>query len=1017
MPPVVRITSRRLSVWLVRALAAFGAYLIANWAALAFPAPVPFVSLFSPAAGVALLIALQWGQTAVPALAMAALAAALLQGATPLLAALVAVGSTVGPWLSALWIGRRHSQIDRDDRGLTIRRVAVVGLGCSAVIDACNRALWLSVFGPVDASDLPLIALQGWMGNALAVLLIAVPLYTIDAGPWVRSIHLSVSTATVGQAGAAMLTTVWALAMPAQWAALGWGLLAVPPVLAGLMAMRRAAFAASACVLLITIGVFAATEAGFGPFAGLPSSDGPLLMWTYAAALAALVLLPRTVNGETHRLEERWALALEGSNLGVADWHLGSDKGYTSARWRHSMGDPDGSRSASIERWLAEVHPDDRPALRGVLAESTTSTESHHRHEVRITTGAQWRWFAIRLIVARRDAAGRPLRVVASAEDVTARRQSEEERHLSSNLFMNLHEGLLITDADLRVIDANPSYSRITGVARDELIGTVPSLLRSPAHDSIGRAVQASLWAGLRASGSWAGEVVERRRDGNPCAMRLTVSTVRGPEGELRYHVVVVSDVTESRVQRDRLERQANFDELTRLPNRTRLGRLLADAMASADRDGSLLAVCYLDLDHFKVVNARFGAPAGDLLLAETANRLRGALRNRGADTSDTAARLGGDEFAVLLHVRSVDEARAAVERLLCVVAQPVTLAAGADPVAVTASVGATVYPLDASDADTLLRHADHAMYGVKQSGRNGWLFFDPEYSRRTEERVLAIGRVQDALDHHELQLYYQPKVDLRRGSVMGVEALLRWNHPEHGLVPPAHFLPLIENTGLSARIGDHVLASALEQLDAWHAQGLDLTVSVNISARHLQEPDFAQRLAELLARHERPLGGWLELEVLETTALADIDFSSALLAHCGELGVRWALDDFGTGYSTLTYLKRLPVQILKIDRSFVRNMLEDAQDRAIVEGVIGLARTFGCKVVAEGVESAAQGRTLLDLGCEVGQGAGIAGPMPAEAIVGWVREWRGLFTPTPTHAAAGAASAAAPPAPGQSAG
>jgi EAL domain-containing protein (putative c-di-GMP-specific phosphodiesterase class I) len=268
-----------------------------------------------------------------------------------------------------------------------------------------------------------------------------------------------------------------------------------------------------------------------------------------------------------------------------------------------------------------------------------------------------------------------------------------------------------------------------------------------------------------------------------------------------------------------------------------------------------------------------------------------------------------------------------------------------------------------------------------------------------------------------ELTLYYQPKVDLKRGVVLGFEALLRWNHPDKGIVPPAHFLPLIEHTGLSARVGDHVLARALDQLEAWQDAGLDVSVSVNITARHLQEPDFAQRLGELLARHTRPLGPRLELEMLETAALTDIGFTSAVLERCARLGVRWALDDFGTGYSTLTYLKRLPVQVLKIDRSFVHNMLGDAQDLAIVQNVIQLSRTFGCLVVAEGVETAAQARVLLDMGCDVGQGMGIAAPMPAEAVLPWVRNWKGLFALTTAAGGAtgtelGAAAPADPPPP-----
>jgi EAL domain-containing protein (putative c-di-GMP-specific phosphodiesterase class I) len=287
-------------------------------------------------------------------------------------------------------------------------------------------------------------------------------------------------------------------------------------------------------------------------------------------------------------------------------------------------------------------------------------------------------------------------------------------------------------------------------------------------------------------------------------------------------------------------------------------------------------------------------------------------------------------------------------------------------------------------------------MYSAKQEGRNTYVFFDPEQRRRTEQRVTAIGRIQEALDQQEFVLYYQPKVDMRTGRVLGFEALLRWEHPQQGLVAPMQFLPLIEHTGLSSRVGDWVISRALEHLSQWRRDGQDFSVSVNVSARHLQEPDFAQRLAELLARHSEPLATQLEIEMLETAAHADIDATSVLLARCRSIGVRFALDDFGTGYSTLTYLKRLPVDVLKIDRSFVHHMLDDAQDRAIVEGVIGLARTFGCTVVAEGVESPAQARALLDMGCHIGQGTGIAAPMPAAQVAQWVREYRGVFALAP---------------------
>jgi EAL domain-containing protein (putative c-di-GMP-specific phosphodiesterase class I) len=301
------------------------------------------------------------------------------------------------------------------------------------------------------------------------------------------------------------------------------------------------------------------------------------------------------------------------------------------------------------------------------------------------------------------------------------------------------------------------------------------------------------------------------------------------------------------------------------------------------------------------------------------------------------------------------------------------------------------VFPLDGADAETLLRHADHAMYGAKQAGRNGYLFFDAEHDRRAEARFVALGRVQEALDSSEFRLFFQPKVDMRSAKVLGVEALLRWKHPEQGVVSPAQFLPLIENTGLSISVGNWVLQQGIDQLARWLRMGLDITVSINVSARHLQEPLFAQHLAGLLSRHQAPVAHRLILEVLETAAVADVDYTCALMEECRALGVRFALDDFGTGYSTFTYLKRLPIDMLKIDRSFVLNMLDDRQDLAIVEGVIGLSRTFGCSVVAEGVETRAQADRLIEIGCAIGQGNGIAAAMPADQVADWVRDYDGM--------------------------
>jgi diguanylate cyclase (GGDEF)-like protein len=395
------------------------------------------------------------------------------------------------------------------------------------------------------------------------------------------------------------------------------------------------------------------------------------------------------------------------------------------------------------------------------------------------------------------------------------------------------------------------------------------------------------------------------------------------------------------------------------------------------------MAVGYLDLDGFKPINDRFGHQAGDRLLVEIAQRLKAALRG-----TDTVARLGGDEFVfLLLGVEKVEECAATLNRILETITRPVAI--DRHSVSISASIGVTLYPVDNNDADTLLRHADQAMYEAKQAGRNRYHLYDAEHDRRAKSHREAFTRIRTALEAGEFELHYQPKANMRTGRVVGAEALIRWRHPEHGLLPPAEFLPVIENSDLDAPIGDWVLRTALAQMDAWQAAGLDLEVSVNVSAHHLQRDHFVQHLADALAAHPTVPPGRLQLEVLETAALEDIEGVSETMRQCRAKGVSFALDDFGTGYSSLTYLKRLPAETLKIDQSFVRDLLDDPEDLAIVQGVVALARAFGRHAIAEGVETGEHGLALLGLGCELAQGFGIAQPMPAQALPGWLAAWR----------------------------
>lgn len=433
-----------------------------------------------------------------------------------------------------------------------------------------------------------------------------------------------------------------------------------------------------------------------------------------------------------------------------------------------------------------------------------------------------------------------------------------------------------------------------------------------------------------------------------------------------------------------RLEHIAHYDALTTLPNRVLLADRLHQAMAQIKRRGDRLTVAYLDLDGFKAINDNHGHDAGDHLLMTMATRMKEVLRE-----GDTLARLGGDEFvAVLIDLADIEASVPMLNRLLAAAAQPVH--AGDLVLRVSASLGVTFYPqAEDVDADQLLRQADQAMYQAKLGGKNRYHVFDAVQDRNVRGHHESLEGIRLALIEHQFLLYYQPKVNMRTGAIIGAEALIRWQHPEKDLLLPALFLPVIEDHSLSVELGEWVIDSALIQMELWHNAGLNIPVSINIGARQLLQADFVERLRFLLAAHPDVSPGDLELEVVETSALEDLARASQVVDACRKIGVMFALDDFGTGYSSLTYLKRLPVALLKIDQSFVNNMLDDPDDLAILEGVLGLAVAFRRQVIAEGVETVKHGEMLLQLGCELAQGYCIARPMPAHELPGWLLVWR----------------------------
>ena len=579
-----------------------------------------------------------------------------------------------------------------------------------------------------------------------------------------------------------------------------------------------------------------------------------------------------------------------------------------------------------------------------------------------------------------RDEEGRVLGVFAAARDVTERNKAESSIQAAS-VFTYAREGIIITRPDGTILNVNDAFTRITGYGREEVLGKNPRLLSSGRHD---KEFYAAMWRDLIEKGHWYGEIWNRRSNGVVYVEMLTITAVVGSDGKTEHYVALFTDITTLKEHQGELERMAHFDALTNLANRLLLSDRLRQGMVNAERRARTLAVAYLDLDGFKTVNDQHGHETGDRLLIALADRMKKELRE-----GDTLARIGGDEFvAVLIDLADGGASVPLLKRLLEAAAQPVQL--DGLSLQVSASIGVTFYPqAQPIDADQLLRQADQAMYQAKLSGKNRYHVFDDVHDSRIRVHNDSLERIRAGLHEHEFVLHYQPKVNMRSGQVIGAEALIRWQHGERGLLAPATFLPAIEDDPLAVILGEWVIEAALRQVQVWQAQGLDLPISVNVGAHQLQQPDFVERLRAILAAHPQVNPSYLKLEILETSALKDINKISRLIESCGQLGISFELDDFGTGYSSLTYLRRLRVSTLKIDQSFVRDILGDADDMAFLQGVIGLASALKRQIIAEGVETVEHGTLLLQLGCDLAQGYGIARPMPAAELPAWVKSWR----------------------------
>ncbi|CAA7623776.1 EAL domain-containing protein [Magnetospirillum sp. UT-4] len=551
--------------------------------------------------------------------------------------------------------------------------------------------------------------------------------------------------------------------------------------------------------------------------------------------------------------------------------------------------------------------------------------------------------------------------------------RSRKDLHLARRVIEASLDGVMICSPDLRIEFINPAFTQLTGYTFEEVEGKSPAILKSGRHD---RDFYAAMWETLNTAGVWQGEIWNQRKDGEVYPEWLTINAITDETGRVTQYAAVFSDITERKKTEERIKNLAYFDVLTGLPNRRLFVDRLQLAIANCHRHGARLAIMFLDLDLFKRINDTLGHGVGDQVLVEMAKRIGQCIRE-----GDTLARLGGDEFVVLMQeLEHLEDAAKLAERVIVNVKQPFQV--DEHELYVTASIGIAIYPEDGTEAESLVKNADTAMYRAKDMGRNSYQLYTPAMNARSFERLAMESALRHALARNEFALAYQVKVDLGSGKMSGVEALVRWRHPEMGIVSPAEFIPLAENMGLISEIGAWVLEAACRQCRAWHDLGLPpVRIAVNVSALQFREDDVPH-LVERALKETGLAPQHLELELTETLLMQRVDDVAGVLTRLRDMGVHVSIDDFGTGYSSLSYLKRMPIDSLKIDRSFVKDITEDADAATIVSTIINLAHNLKMRCIAEGVETAEQADFLRSCGCDEVQGYLISRPVSAENMV-----------------------------------
>jgi diguanylate cyclase (GGDEF)-like protein/PAS domain S-box-containing protein len=963
--------------WLRGSLLAL-AYFAAAQPGLQFALVGHSVTLFWLPSGIALAAVLLLGYRFVPSIFIGAFFSNL-TSALPLFAVIgMSAGAALEAWLAAFLLNRftrfnQHLSEVRD-----IYRLVLFGAVLSTLSSALIGSSCLLAAGAIALDRYLPTMLFWWMGDALGIVLVtpAVLSYALHK-------PLSWTRARIGEAVLLLLVlTLLTLQVFGYFSGIArlvhFGMFVLFPVIVWAALSFNQRFVSS--ILVVTFLLAAeATLQGIGPFVG-NDLRGVTDLWLYTIFLTVLGVSVSALNFQRTRAMQslqanKDALSRAQAVGGVGSWQL--DFREKRLEWSDEtyriFGMQQGA-SLDYETYRAHVHPDDRELVEQAWKNALHGVPYDVEHRILVDGKIKW---VRELADFDFDAdTNRAVFAIGTIHDISAHKEEESALRLAARVLESSGEAILITDEKVRVVSVNHAFVGMSGYRSEEVMGNNPSMLASGRHDTD---FYRDMWDDLARHGYWQGEVWDKHKSGRIYPKWMSITAVRDEHGEVVNYIAISRDITEQNEAEKNIHFLAYFDVLTGLPNRTLLRDRLGQMIAASHRDKQQFALLFMDLDRFKYINDSMGHSVGDRLLQAVALRIQEHVREE-----DTVARLGGDEFIVLL--RETGESGAAVvsKKLLETLATPYDL--DGQVISTQASIGISIFPDHADDSDTLIKNADMAMYRAKEDGRNNYQFFKPEMNFRVDLLFSMEKDLRLALERDEFSLHYQPQVDLGSGMLSGVEALIRWNHPQKGAVSPAEFIPVAEETGQIIAIGEWVLRTACAQMVEWRQQGMTgLTMAVNLSMRQLRQPLLDELVKTVLAESGLE-PKFLELEITEGIMMGDNQVAMHFLNEMHKLGVHLSIDDFGTGFSSLNYLKKLPVDKLKIDQSFVRDIEIDESDAAIIRSIISLGHRLNLRVIAEGVETQEQLDFLRIRGCDEMQGYFYARPMPATEFVAFFK-------------------------------